>query len=278
MICIFVRKENMLRYIDTHVHLYDEAFDPDREVVIERIKAAGVWKCLLPAIDSTYYERQTQFADCNIGFAYEAMGLHPTSVSTNWKEELLFVRDKLYGGERRYYAVGEIGLDCYWSKEFIELQKEVFLKQLLYAYDLSLPVIIHVREATAEIFDVLDKFIAEAGLQAGETRLKGVFHAYSGSIETFERLSSYGDFRVGIGGVVTYKNAGVAKALENIDMEHILLETDSPWLTPVPFRGKRNESSYLSYIAQKVASIKNSSPEEVANITTENAQKLFNIS
>ena len=112
MICIFVRKENMLRYIDTHVHLYDEAFDPDREVVIERIKAAGVWKCLLPAIDSTYYERQTQFADCNIGFAYEAMGLHPTSVSTNWKEELLFVRDKLYGGERRYYAVGEIGLDC----------------------------------------------------------------------------------------------------------------------------------------------------------------------
>src|SRR5574344_129272 len=267
----------MLSYIDTHVHLYDEAFDSDREIVIERIKSAGVCKCILPAIDSTYYERQTQFSDRNTGFAYEAMGLHPTSVSTNWKDELSFVKEKLYGEERRYYAVGEIGLDCYWSKEFIESQNEVFFKQLLYAYDLSLPVIIHVREATAEVFDLLERFKAEVGEAAGVARLNGVFHAYSGSIETFERLASFGFFRVGIGGVITYKNAGVVKALENIPLDHILLETDSPWLTPVPFRGKRNESSYISYIAEKVASVKKISLEEVARITTENAQKLFNI-
>lgn len=266
----------MSRYIDTHVHLYDEVFDADREAVLNRIKSSGVEKCILPAIDSTYYERQTLFADSSRGFSFEAMGLHPTSVAQNWEEELSFVKENLYNGKRRYYAVGEIGLDCYWSEEFLNFQKKVFLNQLLYAYDLGLPVIIHVRDATAEVFDVLERFRSEIG-NAGDVVLNGVFHAYSGSVETFERLSRYGKFRVGIGGVVTYKNAGVAKALENIPLESIVLETDSPWLTPVPFRGKRNESSYLPYISRKIAEIKNLSEEDVARITTDNAMNLFNI-
>lgn len=258
----------MIEYIDTHVHLYDEAYDTDFGAVLERIKGSGVIKCILPGIDSSYYARQEGCAQRCGGFAVQAMGLHPTSVGENWKEELNFALAKLHDGNK-YVAVGEIGMDGYWSRDFIKEQMEVFEKQLVAACELDLPVVIHAREATNEIFEVLDR--------VKHLALKGVFHAFAGSIETFGRIVSYGNFKVGIGGVITYKNATIAKTIEKIPLESILLETDAPWLTPVPYRGKRNESTYLEYIASKIAQIKKVSLEEVAAQTTCNAQKMFGI-
>ena len=272
----------MNRYIDTHVHLYDEAFDPDLPQVLERMKGAGVIKCILPAIDRSYYERQRDCAAKYPGYVFEAAGLHPTSVGKGWESELDWVRERLEerngtkktggqdpGAEGEYVAVGEIGLDGYWSKEFLPQQMEVFREQLLLASRWDLPVIIHAREATEEIFKVLESL---KGIP-----LRGVFHAFSGSWETFRRIGRYGDFKVGIGGIVTYKNAGIAGVLEKIPLESVLLETDAPYLPPVPFRGKRNESSYLEIIAGKIAEIKNCPVEEVARTTTENAEKLFKL-
>lgn len=258
----------MIEYIDTHVHLYDEAYDEDFNLVLDRIKKSGVVKCILPGIDSSCFEKQEMCVRRCDGFALQAMGLHPTSVKENWKEELDFALSNLYEREK-YIAVGEIGLDGYWSRDFMKEQMEVFERQLIASSDLGLPVIIHSREATNEIFSVLDK--------VKRLNIKGVFHAFSGSIETFERILSYGDFKVGIGGVVTYKNAAVAKTLESIPLEYIVLETDAPWLTPVPFRGKRNESTYIDYIAKKIAQVKGLSLDEIAFGTTQNAIKLFGI-
>lgn len=257
----------MIQFVDTHAHLYDEAFDNDFDETIARIKENGVIKCIFPGIDSSSYSRQRSAALRCGDFVAQAMGLHPTSVGENWREELDFALNALENG--KYVAVGEIGMDGYWSKEFIGQQKEVFRVQLEYAYEKGLPVIIHAREATEDIFNVLD------GLKGKVPG--GVFHAFSGSLETYRRISGYGNFMVGIGGVVTYKNAGVAKVVENIPLEKIVLETDSPYLTPVPFRGKRNESSYLRYIAEKVAQAKGCDVEDVAAATTENAIQMFGL-
>lgn len=257
----------MIQFVDTHAHLYDEAFDEDFDQTISRIKENGVIKCIFPAIDSTSYSRQTRAAAFCGDFVSQAMGLHPTSVGENWKQELDFAMDALARGG--YVAVGEIGIDGYWSKEFIGEQKEVFRVQLEAAYEKGLPVIIHAREATEEIFQVLDSL--------GKRVPRGVFHAFSGSYEIYERICRYGDFMVGIGGVVTYKNAGVAKSIERIPLERILLETDSPYLTPVPYRGKRNESSYLVYIAEKIAQVKGLTLGEVAGKTKENAFGMFGL-
>ena len=231
----------MMKFIDTHAHLYDEAFDGDFDETIARIKGNGVVKCIFPAIDSTTFARQ--------------------------REELDFVFQEVERGG--YVAIGEIGMDGYWSKEFLPQQKEVFAWQLKLAYRKGLPVIIHAREATDEIFQVLDSLGGEVP--------RGVFHAFSGSWETYQRICGYGNFMVGIGGVATYKNAGVAKTLEKIPLERIVLETDSPYLTPVPFRGKRNESSYLVYIAEKISQIKGCTLEEVADATVANAIKMFGL-
>ncbi len=264
-----------LNFIDTHTHLYDEAFDGDFHPTIAKIKEAGVGCCIFPAVDSSSYQRQHSCAEICQGFVYEAIGLHPTSVGENWKEELKFVEMML---EKRngcgissgpFVAVGEIGLDGYWSREYMEEQKVAFREQLLLARRYGLPVIVHLREAMEELFEVLD--LLEL------TDLRGVFHAYSGSYETYCRLKRYGNIKVGIGGVVTYKNAGVAKVLEKIPLEDILLETDSPWLTPVPFRGKRNDSSNLRVIAEKIAQIKGVAVEEVAEVTSCNARELFGL-
>lgn len=257
----------MIEYVDTHAHLYDEAFDGDFDSTIERIKGSGVIKCIFPAIDSTSFSRQISAGERCGDFVAQAMGLHPTSVGANWKDELDFALDCI--GKVKCVAVGEIGVDGYWSKEFIQEQKEVFRVQLEEAYNRSLPVIIHAREATEEIFQVLDSL--------GKKVPQGVFHAFSGSYETYERIAKYGNFMVGIGGVVTYKNAGVAKSVERIPLERIVLETDSPYLTPVPFRGKRNESSYLVHIAEKIAQIKGCTLEEVAAVTTANAKRMFGL-
>ncbi len=257
----------MIQFVDTHAHLYDEAFDGDFDETIARIKENGVIKCIFPGIDSTTFERQTRAAARCGDFVAQAMGLHPTSVGENWREELDFVFDAV--GKGNYVAIGEIGMDGYWSKKFLEEQKEVFREQLKLAYSKDLPVIIHAREATEEIFQVLDSLKGEVP--------RGVFHAFSGSYETYSRIALHGNFMVGIGGVVTYKNAGVAKSIERIPLEKILLETDSPYLTPVPFRGKRNESSYLVHIAGKIAEIKGCTLEEVASATTANAFEMFGL-
>lgn len=257
----------MIQFIDTHTHLYDEAFDQDLDQVVGKIREAGVIRCILPAIDSASFSRQQSVASRYGDFMPQAMGLHPTSVAENWKDELDFVLEEL--GKGGYIAVGEIGMDGYWSKEFIEQQMEVFRVQLEEAYNRNLPVIIHAREATEEIFKVLDSM--------GGKLPSGVFHAFSGSYETYERISRYGNFVAGIGGVVTYKNAGVAKAVERIPLDRIVLETDSPYLTPVPFRGKRNDSSNVVHIAAKIAEIKGCTLEEVAAATTSNAIRMFGL-
>ncbi|MCI1779175.1 MAG: TatD family hydrolase [Bacteroidales bacterium] len=269
----------MIEFIDTHLHLYDEAFEPDFKDVFEKNLESGMRKAVFPSIDSSYYERQTSVANwCNGHVAenningggkvvFEAMGLHPTSVGENWRGELDFVKEKLEG--EKYVAVGEIGLDAHWSRDFVKEQKEVFYDQLQLASEYGLPVIIHERDATGMMFDVFDSL--------GGKKIKGVLHAFSGSLETFERAMKYGDLMVGIGGVLTYKNAGIAETLKHIPMERIVLETDSPYLSPVPFRGKRNDSSNIPLIAGRIAEIKNMDIEEVARITTVNATNLFSI-
>jgi TatD DNase family protein len=276
-----------MTFIDTHTHPYDEAFDADREEVLQRALDAGVTKWVFPAIDSTYYQRQLECFNNHPNNAFMTIGLHPTSVAANWKEELKFVDEKLKLSfnthnpdsaifcNPRFYAIGEIGLDGYWSKEFMREQMEVFSAQVDMAAEYNLPIIIHERSATDEMFQVLEEHVFGA---AGKSqKIKGVFHAFSGSAETFERIQKYGDFKVGIGGVVTYKNAGVAKTLVNIPLASVILETDSPWLTPVPHRGKRNESSYIPFIAAKISEIKSCSIETVAAQTTKNAEELFAI-
>lgn len=255
--------------IDTHTHLYDEDFKGDFDDVIQRAREAGVYKCIMPAIDIASYDPMIMTEAKLEGFAYATIGLHPTSVKEDWERELDFVREQFY--RRDYCAVGEIGLDGYWSRDFMEQQKVVFYDQVLMAASKDCPIIVHLREATDDLYEVLDR-IKGAGV-----RPRGVFHAFSGSFETYERINKYGDFMVGIGGVVTYKKASVADVVAKLPLERIILETDSPWLTPVPYRGKRNEPAYLKEIVAKIASIKGCGTDEVEEITTSNALKLFNI-
>jgi TatD DNase family protein len=250
--------------IDTHSHIYDEAYDADFEQVVERARAAGVERIVMPGIDSTCYDRMVACADTLPGFAYPAIGLHPTEIRENWREELQFVFDHF--DDRPWVAIGEIGMDLYWSKEYLEEQKEVFCAQLEFAHEKDLPVIIHAREATEEIFECIKKV---------NKPLCGTFHAFTGSYETYRRIKAAGDFMVGIGGVVTFKNAHIATALERIPVEDILLETDAPYLTPVPHRGKRNESAYVRYVAEKIAAIKGMDFALVDEVTTASAKKLF---
>ena len=252
---------------DTHCHLYDEAFQPDFESVLSRAREAGVTACVMPGIDRSCHQALLEVADALPDFAFPCIGLHPTSVAENWQEELDFVKEHL--GDRRWYAVGEIGLDAYWSKDFIKEQMRVLEEQVSMAAAAGLPVIIHLREATEDFFRVLEDL---RGVD-----FRGVMHAYSGSYEVYRRLLGYADFKFGIGGVVTYKNAGIAAALEKMSLDDIVLETDCPWLTPVPYRGKRNEPAYVRLVAEKVAQIKGLPLEEVAAVTTRSAQRLFNL-
>ncbi len=253
--------------IDTHCHLYDEAFRPDFDAVLDRARAAGMECCVMPGIDRSCHDALLAVADALPGFAFPCIGLHPTSVGENWREELAFVRDHLV--DRRFYAIGEIGLDEYWSKDHLKEQIRVLEEQLSLASETGLPVIIHLREATEDFFRVLEDLRGVS--------FRGVMHAFSGSYETYRRLLTFADFKFGIGGVVTYKNAGIARALEQMSLDDIVLETDCPWLTPVPYRGKRNEPSYVALVAEKVADIKAVPLEEVGAKTTDNARKLFNL-
>lgn len=257
----------MLNLIDTHTHLYDKAFSQERLEVITRAKEAGVKACILPAIDKESHKDMLDLEASFKGYTFAAAGLHPTSVNSSWREELDFVMEET--SSKKYIAIGEIGMDGYWSREFMEEQATVFLEQLKLASSLELPVIIHSRDSYDEIFSVLEKC---KGLN-----LRGVFHAFSGSIEIFNRIQKYGEFKAGIGGVVTYKKAHIADTVKSIGIDNIILETDSPWLTPVPFRGKRNEPAYVKLVAEKLAEIFTIPVEEIAAITSLNTTKLFNL-
>lgn len=255
-----------MEFIDTHAHLYDEAFAGEEDAAIERAIEAGVAKIIFPDIDSQTRDEMFSFADRHPLTIYPCLGLHPTSIDAGWEKEL----EKLDGYlDRKICAIGEIGMDCYWSKDFIKEQQTALRLQLELADRLGLPVIIHSRESTELIINVLK--------ECRHLSLRGVFHAFSGSAETFRELQRLGDWYIGIGGVLTYKKASIAETVKDIPLERIVLETDSPYLTPVPFRGKRNESSYIPFIAEKLALSTGRSLEEVAAITTDNAKTLFKI-
>ena len=255
-----------MEFIDTHSHLYDEAFVSEEDAAIARAKEAGVNKIIFPDIDSQSREAMFAFADRHPDVLFPCLGLHPTSVNADWQKELSLMESFI---SRKIWAIGEIGMDCYWSKEFLKEQQEVMRIQIEMAAKHDLPVIIHSRESTELIINILK--------DCRHLNPRGVFHAFSGSIETFRELQKLGDWYVGIGGVLTYKKASIAQTVKEIPLERILLETDSPYLTPVPFRGKRNESSYIPFIAEKLAELASRDINEIAEITTANAEKLFRI-
>lgn len=253
-------------FTDTHAHLYDEAFSQDADQAVERAKEAGVTKIIFPDIDSLTRDAMFGMADRHPGVIFPTLGLHPTSVGADWESEM----EKMEGYlSRDIRAIGEIGMDCYWSKEFIKEQQTVLRLQLELADRLSLPVIIHSRESTELILNVLK--------ECRHLDIRGVFHAFSGSAETFAELRKLGDWYIGIGGVLTYKKASIAETVKKIPLESMLLETDSPYLTPVPFRGRRNESSYIPHIAARLSEQTGRPVEEIAAVTTENARTLFGI-
>lgn len=255
-----------MEFTDTHAHLYDEAFISEEDQAVERAVRAGVTRMILPDIDSQTREAMFSLADRHEGKLFPCLGLHPTSIGADWEKELAALEGWL---SRKIYAIGEIGMDCYWSKEFIKEQQEALRIQLELADRLDLPVIIHSRESTELIINVLK--------ECRHLNLRGVFHAYSGSIETYRQIERLGDWHIGIGGVLTYKKASIAGTVRDIPLDRILLETDCPYLTPVPFRGKRNESSYIPHIAARLSEILGKDIEEIAETTTANAEKLFRI-
>lgn len=251
-------------FIDTHTHLYDEKFNDDRSEMILRAIAGGVERMYLPNCDSSTIDGMLQLEQEFPGYCKAMMGLHPCYVKENYKTELGIVETWLK--QRKFTAVGEIGLDYYWDKTFVAQQQEAFETQMEWALTYNLPVVIHTRDAMQQTVDTVKPFAAKG--------LRGVFHCFTGSYEMAKEITGFG-FYLGIGGVVTYKNAGVQEVVQQIPLEHIVLETDAPYLTPHPFRGKRNESLYVKLVAEKIAELNDISVEEVAQITTRNAGLLF---
>ena len=252
--------------IDSHTHLYSKEFEDDIDVLLKTAIDAGISKFMLPNIDSEWIDAMLALTDKHPDNCFPMMGLHPCSVKANYKDELK-VAERLLG-EKKFYAIGEMGIDLYWDKSFIKEQDNAFEIQCKWAAELNLPVVIHSRDATDHAIQLLRKLSLPG--------LKGVFHCFTGSIEQANEIIEMG-FLLGIGGVATYKNGGLDKVLPGIALEHIILETDAPYLAPVPHRGKRNEPVYLKVIAERVASIYNTSLEETASTTTKNAQILFNL-
>ncbi len=251
--------------IDTHSHIYSEEFDSDRAEVIARAKAAGVTKIILPNVDSESLPRMLQLESEYPGYCFAAIGLHPTSVKENYAEELEIVKKELE--RREYIAIGEIGIDLYWDKSFLKEQIQVFVQQIEWALEYNLPVIIHVRDSFRETMDVLEKFRGKG--------LEGVFHSFTGTIDQAREIIEFGGFYIGINGIVTFKNSGLDAVVQQIDPRYLLLETDAPYLTPAPFRGKRNESGHIGHVATKLAEILKINFNHIDNITTENSYKLF---
>lgn len=260
-----------MRLIDTHTHQYHPKFDSDRPESIERCHEAGVDTLLLPNIDVESIPRVLSMMEKWPNMCHGMMGLHPCHVDADFESALATILKALDNppAGKNFVAVGEIGMDLYWDKTHIEQQKLAFMEQCSWAKERSLPIVIHLRNAWEELFEVMDK--------VNESSLTGVFHCFTGGEAEAKRALEYGGFKLGIGGVVTYKNGGLDKVLPGVGVEHLVLETDSPYLAPVPFRGKRNESSYVKHVAERVADILGLSTEEVAQKTTENAVNLFNL-
>lgn len=251
---------------DTHTHLYSEAFAEDRNTMMQRAFDAGVKRFFVPAIDSGHTRAMYALEKEYPRQVFLMMGLHPTSVKANFEDELAHVRQQLE--KRRFCAIGEIGIDLYWDQSTLDIQKIAFKRQIQWAKEYKLPIVIHCRDAFDEIFEVLET-------ECGDD-LFGIFHCFTGTFDQAQRALSF-NMKLGIGGVVTFKNGKIDTFLDKIPLKHIVLETDAPYLAPVPFRGKRNESSYLALINKKVAEIYNVSEEEVAKTTTANSRAVFNI-
>ena len=252
-----------MQLIDTHAHIYLPEFDNDRTFILEEAEKAGISRILLPAIDSGTHEAmlktEEEYKSCTA-----MMGLHPCSVKENYEEELVVIEEWLT--KRKFIAIGEIGLDFYWDKTFTDQQYKAFHRQIELALQYSIPIVIHSRDAIDECIAVVEQY----------PTLQGVFHCFSGDREQAERILKT-SFYLGIGGVVTFKNAGLDKVVEHIGLERVVLETDAPYLAPVPYRGKRNLPGYTRLVAEKVATLKGLSVEEIAELTTENANKLFSL-
>ena len=251
---------------DTHTHLYSNEFDEDRDEMIQRAIDAGVSRFFIPAIDSAYTQSMYDLEKAYPENIFLMMGLHPTHVKDNYLEELQHVELEL--ARRKFFAVGEIGIDLYWDKTYLSQQQDAFRKQIKLAKQYKLPIVIHCREAFDEIFEILE--------EEKSPDLFGIFHCFSGTYDQALKAISY-NMKLGIGGVVTFKNGKIDQFLSQIDISYIVLETDSPYLAPVPFRGKRNESSYLVNILSKLSEIYNLPEEEIARITTENSRVIFGI-
>ena len=251
--------------IDTHTHLYVEAFDEDREKVVQKALHSGITDFYIPAIDSTYHERmfdlEAQFPD----HIHLMMGLHPTHVKENYKIELEKVNQLLE--QRNFVAVGEIGMDLYWDRTFLSEQQEAFNTQIMWAKARRLPIVIHCRDAFEEVFEVLESHKGPA--------LKGIFHCFTGTLDQAYQAIEL-NFKLGIGGVVTFKNGGLSQFINQIPLTEIVLETDAPYLAPVPHRGKRNESAFLPLIRDKIAACYGKSASEISQLTDQNAKAVFN--
>lgn len=252
-------------YIDTHTHLFHKQFDQDRPEAVRRALDAGVHKLFLPNIDITSVEALHAMCDAYPEACFPMMGLHPCSVGEDPSRDLAEVERLL--GTGRYWAVGEIGIDLYWDKTWIGQQKDVFRRQVRWAKDLALPVVIHCRESFEEVMAIVE--------EENNEHLTGVFHCFTGTEEDARRIIGLGGFKLGIGGVITYPKSGLAETMAQVGAAHCVLETDSPYLAPVPFRGKRNESSYIPHIAEALASAVGLPVGDVARITSANAEELF---
>ena len=251
--------------IDTHSHIYASEFDFDRDAMMARAFSQGVEKIFLPNVDLESIPRMLELEAKYPNNCFAMMGLHPCSVGADYKEVLNTIESWL--GRRKFVAVGEIGLDYYWSKEFVEAQKDAFRMQCRWAMELDIPIIIHAR-------DSLDDLIQIVSEEKKDARLRGIFHCFGGTLEQAKQIMDLG-FSMGIGGVLTYKKSGLDELVKSIPLEWLVLETDAPYLTPVPHRGKRNESGYIRIIAEKLAEVKGLSLEEVAEVTSRNAEKIF---
>jgi len=254
--------------IDTHSHIYAEEFDADITEAIERAKNVGVTKIILPNIDSESLPRMLALEANYPDYCFAAIGLHPTSVKSDYLNELAIVKSELE--RRKFIAVGEIGIDLYWDKTFFNEQVICFQQQIEWALEYNLPVIIHIRDSFRETMNALQPY--------KNKKLTGIFHSFTGTHVEAEEMLEFGGFLLGINGIVTFKNSGLATTLSKIDISNIVLETDSPYLTPAPYRGKRNESAYLQLICTKLAQIYGISIDEISEITSKNSNKLFKIS
>ena len=255
-----------MNIIDTHAHLYLKQFNEDIYQVIQRANENGVKKFIFPAIDSSHFNDMQSLKNKYPDDIHLMSGLHPTSVKENYKEELEFVVESI--NKHHFVAIGEIGIDLYWDKTYLKQQQEAFRFQIKLAVEHNLPIVIHCRDAFDEIFEILNDENCD--------KLRGIFHCFTGTYDQAEKAISLG-FLLGIGGVVTFKNGGIDKFLDQIALKHIVLETDSPYLAPVPYRGKRNESSYIIHVLEKLSEIYGISNEKIAEITSENAKKVFRL-